>query len=497
MAYKARLAEFDSVLQENKIDLNKLRKLCFTGVPDEGGRRAVCWCLLLHYLPADTAAWSLHLAKKRAQYQAFVDDIVGISSSLSNSSSSASLNNSNKRTGRSCDETLTNGLNNLSIHSGNTSINDTGSPITPPKDDFGVPTQCLNNSRSKHADSGSRDGDSSRLSRRGGDDNDIVLPLNDSVRTNNRLNDSGISSNTFNSNSTCNDHPLNLSPDSEWGEFFKDNEILGQIDKDVRRLCPDMCFFQRATAHPHCNNPRLSSRVTYTPLHSDTANARFCQSVKRSRPRRAPSPPPVVLAPGEEAHWEVLERVLFVYAKLNPGQGYVQGMNEIIGPIYYVLATSPEHAEHAEADCFWLFTALMAEVRDLFIRTLDDSESGIGRLMGRLMDTLAVHDRVTAGKLNQQGIREQYFAFRWLSLLFSQEFALPDVIRVWDSVLSRTDTHAFLVHFATAMIIMQRDTILSGDFAANMKLLQNYPPCDVLQILNKAVHLSTGADGGW
>lgn len=35
---------------------------------------------------------------------------------------------------------------------------------------------------------------------------------------------------------------------------------------------------------------------------------------------------------------QVVARVLFIYAKLNPGQGYVQGMNEIIGPIYYVFA---------------------------------------------------------------------------------------------------------------------------------------------------------------
>ena len=27
---------------------------------------------------------------------------------------------------------------------------------------------------------------------------------------------------------------------------------------------------------------------------------------------------------GREAHWEVVERILFLYAKLNPGQGYVQ-----------------------------------------------------------------------------------------------------------------------------------------------------------------------------
>lgn len=45
---------------------------------------------------------------------------------------------------------------------------------------------------------------------------------------------------------------------------------------------------------------------------------------------------------GKEAHWEVVERILFLYAKLNPGQGYVQGMNEIIGPIYHAFACNPD-----------------------------------------------------------------------------------------------------------------------------------------------------------
>jgi len=50
-----------------------------------------------------------------------------------------------------------------------------------------------------------------------------------------------------------------------------------------------------------------------------------------------------VLTSGQEAHWEVVERILFIYAKLNPGQSYVQGMNEIIGPIYYLFATDPDN----------------------------------------------------------------------------------------------------------------------------------------------------------
>ncbi|KAA0199137.1 hypothetical protein HAZT_HAZT008112 [Hyalella azteca] len=306
-------------------------------------------------------------------------------------------------------------------------------------------------------------------------------------------NTSSITNSSSSSNSLCSDHPLNLSPDSQWVSFFKDNEVLGQIDKDVKRLCPDMCFFQRVTPHPRADTPRLCTRVTHTPLHSAPLHDKLSSSYSRQRgsgTRKSPSPPPEPLPPGTEAHWEVLERLLFIYAKLNPGQGYVQGMNEIIGPLYYVLATAPSDAEHAEADTFWLFTSLMADVRDLFIRTLDESESGIGRLMTRLMSCLKDEDAATSSQLTCQGIKEQYFAFRWLSLLFSQEFPLPDVIRMWDSVLASPDRHRCLLLLATAMIVLQREKLLSGDFASNVKLLQNYPPCDVGAIISKAVELS-------
>lgn len=43
------------------------------------------------------------------------------------------------------------------------------------------------------------------------------------------------------------DHPLSISPESSWSTYFKDNEVLLQIDKDVRRLCPEISFFQSAT----------------------------------------------------------------------------------------------------------------------------------------------------------------------------------------------------------------------------------------------------------
>lgn len=60
-----------------------------------------------------------------------------------------------------------------------------------------------------------------------------------------------------------------------------------------------------------------------------------------------------VLPNGCEAHWEVVERILFIYAKLNPGIAYVQGMNEIVGPLYYTFATDP-NSEWKGERLFWM-----------------------------------------------------------------------------------------------------------------------------------------------
>lgn len=38
-----------------------------------------------------------------------------------------------------------------------------------------------------------------------------------------------------------------------------------------------------------------------------------------------------------------MTRVLFIFAKLNPGLTYVQGMNELLAPLYLLLRTDKVH----------------------------------------------------------------------------------------------------------------------------------------------------------
>ena len=75
----------------------------------------------------------------------------------------------------------------------------------------------------------------------------------------------------------------------------------------------------------------------------------------------------------------------------------------------------------------------------------------------------------------------------------SQEFILPDVIRLWDSLFSDPDRFDFLLHVCCAMLVLLRDHILSGDFALTLKMIQNFPhdKIDMATVIQKAVEIKS------
>lgn len=68
---------------------------------------------------------------------------------------------------------------------------------------------------------------------------------------------------------------------------------------------------------------------------------------------------------------------------------------------------------YAEPDCFFCFTNLMSDIRDFFIKTLDESSTGINGMMKRLMNRVQALDRKVYEQLEEQGIKPQYFSFRY------------------------------------------------------------------------------------
>ncbi|GMN63920.1 hypothetical protein TIFTF001_032979 [Ficus carica] len=234
------------------------------------------------------------------------------------------------------------------------------------------------------------------------------------------------------------EHPLSLGKTSIWNQFFQDTEIVEQIDRDVKRTHPDMHFF--------------------------SGDSQFAKS-----------------------NQDALKNILMVFAKLNPGIRYVQGMNEILAPLFYVFKNDPdeENAACAEADTFFCFVELLSGFRDNFCQQLDNSVVGIRSTITRLSQLLKEHDEELWRHLEvTTKVNPQFYAFRWITLLLTQEFNFADSLHIWDTLLSDPEgPQETLLRVCCAMLILIRRRLLAGDFTSNLKLLQNYPPTNISHLL--------------
>jgi len=247
---------------------------------------------------------------------------------------------------------------------------------------------------------------------------------------------------------------------TKWDAYFADSDLREEIQKDVDRTHTDIAFF--ATERDASRRDEIGA------------------SPARKR------------LPG--THYDAMLRILFVYAKLNPGIRYVQGMNEILAPIYYVFAKDEYQSLHAEADSFWCFTLLMVEIRDGFCVEADRADFGIQGRIRALNMLLKVVDRELWEHLERHSLNPQFYSLRWLSLLVSQEFSLPDTLRLWDSLLAArgkdgTGSMEFVYYFCCAMLVSVRAELLAGDFAVCLQCLQKYPPVDVSELLGLCTEL--------
>ncbi|PKA49994.1 hypothetical protein AXF42_Ash017533 [Apostasia shenzhenica] len=234
------------------------------------------------------------------------------------------------------------------------------------------------------------------------------------------------------------EHPLSLGATSVWNQFFQEAEMIEQIDRDVKRTHPDLQFFS-----------------------GDSYLAKTNQ--------------------------EVLKRILIVFAKLNPGIRYVQGMNEVLAPLFYVFRNDHEenNVAHVEADTFFCFVELLSGFRDNFCKQLDNSVIGIKSTITKLSHLLKRHDEELWRHLEvTTKVDPQFYAFRWIMLLLTQEFSFTDSLQIWDAILSDPEgPQETLLRICCAMLILVRRRLLAGDFTANLKLLQHYPTTNIGHLL--------------
>ena len=142
--------------------------------------------------------------------------------------------------------------------------------------------------------------------------------------------------------------------------------LLEQICKDVNRTHNQLDFFFKPTDE----NNKLSQKELIELMD----NRRNC-SMKDIND--------IYKINIKETHADVIARILFIYSKFFPDISYVQGMNEIIAPIYYVFSFDKTYGveasvENIEADVFWTFNSLMEQIKNNFNSEKNQDDTGIG-----------------------------------------------------------------------------------------------------------------------
>ena len=256
---------------------------------------------------------------------------------------------------------------------------------------------------------------------------------------------------------------------------YKSRDILEQIIKDVYRTNTQIAFFFEPT---HKKN--VGNKDEFIKMFERRKNCTFNNIDEIYYNEKE-----------NEIHADVLKRILFIYTVFCPDINYHQGMNELLAPIYYCYSYdktyTEETEENIEADSFWSFHYLMSKVSQSFVSAND---KGLEIKSFILQKCLEYVDDEIYKNLQRLNIRNEYYCYRWFILLFSQEFEINDLLKLWDLIFSHEDKYYYAVYIGIAILIMKKDIIVNGEMVDVMQSLQNFQDINVIELIKKAKEIN-------
>lgn len=199
---------------------------------------------------------------------------------------------------------------------------------------------------------------------------------------------------------------------------------------------------------------------------------------------------------------ESLARVLYCWSIRRPASGYVQGINDLVTPLYQVfidelmpaatlddeidagaasgqtpaamtIRISEDLLRNVEADVFWCFSLLLDGIQDNYTF----SQSGISRQLQRMREIIQRTDPKLLKHLDSEGVTFIQFAFRWVNCLLIREFPLHMIVRMWDTYLAEGDGgfSSFHIFVCAAFLCKWSDHLQILEFQDMLLFLQNPP----------------------
>jgi hypothetical protein len=258
-----------------------------------------------------------------------------------------------------------------------------------------------------------------------------------------------------------------------------DRNLLETINKDINRTRMNMHFFNHLVNNKNISDEEISN-IIFQKRNCTYQNYKQVYTKGREK----------INIFENETHSDVIERIIYIYCKLHKEVGYVQGMNELVAPIYYCFSIdNTVSLENVEADTFWSFTFLMKDIKKLFLKENDNLKGGIIDRVFTLDLLMKNLQKDTYSILAKNHVNIFHFAFSWINVFFCQEFLMPDIIRLWDIIFSEKDRFIFVYFFSMAILQIKKEKIEHMDFCNIVEEMKKFEDENVEQIIEVAILL--------
>lgn len=146
---------------------------------------------------------------------------------------------------------------------------------------------------------------------------------------------------------------------------------------------------------------------------------------------------------------EQMKDLLLTYNEYNKELGYVQGMSDLLAPIYAVIQD--------DAIAFWAFQHFMDRMERNFLR----DQSGMRTQLTTLDQLVHFMDPKLWEHLEKADSTNFFFFFRMLLVWYKREFPWMDILRLWEAQWTDYLTSSFHLFVALAILEKHRDVILT------------------------------------
>lgn len=161
-----------------------------------------------------------------------------------------------------------------------------------------------------------------------------------------------------------------------------------------------------------------------------------------------PDPDSPFAEQGTNVHMEQMKDMLLTYNEYNKELGYVQGMSDLLAPIYAVMQD--------DAVAFWGFVEFMNRMERNFLR----DQSGMRTQLLTLDHLVQLLDPKLYLHLQKADSTNFFFFFRMLLVWYKREFPWMDTLRLWEVLWTDYLTSNFHLFFALAILEKHRDVIM-------------------------------------